>query len=197
MFKRAVEDGHKQEQEQEEQMAGDHVAADDVAADHGTAATDAPPRDISPTAGEQEPAADVRPADAPAAAEPREVPAAEGNGAGLHAEPVASAERTGAAEPTGVAKPSAGSAAGRALLDRETLQRRWQEVQTSFVDEPRHALEEADSLVSDTVRELADSLTAERAGIERDWHDAEDAATEDFRLALLRYRDVFQLVLSV
>jgi hypothetical protein len=97
----------------------------------------------------------------------------------------------------GTADTSEDSAPGRALLDHETLQRRWREVQASFVDGPRQALDDADSLVGDTVRELTDSLAAETSKIERDLRGSGDTSTEDYRVALLRYRDVFQLLLSV
>lgn len=172
---------------EEDQMSGNPVVPRDEAAGPEAAVTEGTEgrqsRDTSPTAGEQQ--AGVGQADAAGAAEPPSVPAAAGE------------TGAGQAEVPGRADSPADSAAGRVLLDREAFQRRWQDVQVLFVDEPRHALEEADSLVSDAVRELADSLAAERSGIERDWHGAEDASTEDLRLTLLRYRDIFRLLLSV
>ena len=35
---------------------------------------------------------------------------------------------------------------------------RWSEVQTSFVDEPRRAVQQADALVSDVIKRIADSF---------------------------------------
>lgn len=103
----------------------------------------------------------------------------------------------GRAEPIDAADPSAGPAAGRVLLDHENLQRRWRDVQVSFVDEPRQAVQEADSLVRDALRELTDALSAERSGIERDWNAGRDTSTEDYRVALVRYRDFVQRLASV
>ena len=40
---------------------------------------------------------------------------------------------------------------------------RWTEVQTSFVDEPRHAVEQADSLVANVVKRIAEQFAAEGA----------------------------------
>src|ERR1022692_4821475 len=42
------------------------------------------------------------------------------------------------------------------------LRKRWAEVQTAFVDEPRAAVERADSLVAETIKHLAEIFAAER-----------------------------------
>src|SRR6202030_3021971 len=40
---------------------------------------------------------------------------------------------------------------------------RWDQVQTSFVDEPRQAVEQADSLVANVVKRIAEQFSTERA----------------------------------
>ncbi|HSJ65077.1 MAG TPA: hypothetical protein VK922_14390 [Gemmatimonadaceae bacterium] len=75
--------------------------------------------------------------------------------------------------------------------------RRWMEVQTGFVDEPRRAVEEADGLVAEAIRELAESFASERATLERQWDRGDDVSTEDLRQALQRYRAFFGRLLSV
>lgn len=76
------------------------------------------------------------------------------------------------------------------------LQTRWEAVQTGFVDEPRRAVEQADSLVADVMKRLADTFAQERAGLERQWSVGGSVSTEELRLALQRYRSFFQRLLS-
>ena len=87
-----------------------------------------------------------------------------------------------------------------ALLSREAideLRGRWTAIQTDFVDEPRHAVEQADALVADAIAHLSDSFATARAALERDWDRGGDVSTEDLRLALRRYRAFFHRLLSI
>jgi len=68
---------------------------------------------------------------------------------------------------------------------------RWSEVQTSFVDEPRRAVQQADALVSDVINRIADSFGRERAQLEQQWDRGDNVSTEDLRVALQRYRSSF------
>ncbi len=77
-----------------------------------------------------------------------------------------------------------------------TFQRRWEEVQTRFVDEPRGAVEDADGLVASLMQQLADGFARERERLEAQWGRGEDISTEDLRVALQRYRSFFQRLLS-
>jgi hypothetical protein len=77
-----------------------------------------------------------------------------------------------------------------------TFQRRWEEVQTRFVDEPRGAVEDADGLVANVMNHLAQGFAQERDGLEAQWGRGEDISTEDLRVALQRYRSFFQRLLS-
>jgi hypothetical protein len=73
---------------------------------------------------------------------------------------------------------------------------RWQEIQTSFVDQPRDAVAEADTLVADLMQRLAASFSQERERLETQWDRGDDVSTEDLRVALTRYRSFFDRLLS-
>lgn len=79
----------------------------------------------------------------------------------------------------------------------EEFRQRWSEIQTSFVDEPREAVEEADALVGEVTDRLTEMFTSGRDDLERQWSAGEEASTEDLRLALQRYRTFFDRLLSV
>jgi hypothetical protein len=73
---------------------------------------------------------------------------------------------------------------------------RWDEIQASFVDDPRNAVEKADALVSDLVERITAGLAEARSGLESQWSQGEEASTEDLRVALTRYRSFFKRLLS-
>jgi hypothetical protein len=73
---------------------------------------------------------------------------------------------------------------------------RWQEIQTSFVDEPRDSVAQADALVADLMQRLAGSFAQERERLEAQWDRGDDVSTEDLRVALTRYRSFFDRLLS-
>jgi hypothetical protein len=77
------------------------------------------------------------------------------------------------------------------------LWHRWDAIQAGFVDEPRRAVEEADTLVADTMKRLAETFARERDGLEKQWDRGDDVSTEDLRLALQRYRSFFKRLLAV
>jgi hypothetical protein len=74
---------------------------------------------------------------------------------------------------------------------------RWSIVQAGFVDEPRSAVKEADALVADVMKRLADTFAAERKSLETQWSRGDDVSTEELRLALRRYRSFFDRLLSI
>jgi hypothetical protein len=86
-------------------------------------------------------------------------------------------------------------------LFRETetseLSRRWSDIQASFVDQPRHAVELADSLVAETMQQLARTFATTRENLEKQWDRGEKVTTEDLRVTLQRYRAFFDRLLSV
>ena len=91
--------------------------------------------------------------------------------------------------------------AGAAPLFPETeagaLRRRGDSVQASFVDEPRRAVEQADELVANAMKRLAETFANERATLESQWDRGDSVSTEDLRLALQRYRSFFERLLSI
>jgi hypothetical protein len=73
---------------------------------------------------------------------------------------------------------------------------RWQEIQVSFVDEPRQSVANADALVADLMQRLASGFSNERDRLERQWDSGDDVSTEELRVALTRYRSFFNRLLS-
>ena len=78
-----------------------------------------------------------------------------------------------------------------------TLRARWDTIQVGFVDEPRRAVEEADSLVATAMKRLAEQFSEERSRLEGQWDRGGDVSTEDLRVALRRYRSFFGRLLAV
>jgi hypothetical protein len=78
--------------------------------------------------------------------------------------------------------------------ERFTL--RWQEIQASFVDEPRTSVEQADALVADLMQRLAAGFSDERQRLEGQWDRGDDVSTENLRVALTRYRSFFDRLLA-
>lgn len=81
------------------------------------------------------------------------------------------------------------------LANNAEFMARWTAIQTTFVDEPRTAVEQADTLVAEVIRELARVFAQERNQLEGAWSQGTDVSTEDLRQALQRYRDFFHLLL--
>ncbi len=87
-----------------------------------------------------------------------------------------------------------------ALFERRELDNfngRWSEIQASFVDEPRRAVEQADALVSDVIADIADSFGKRRAQLEGQWGKGGDVSTEDLRQIFQRYRSFFSRLLGL
>jgi hypothetical protein len=76
------------------------------------------------------------------------------------------------------------------------LRARWEKAQIGFVDEPRTAVEQADSLVATVVKRIAEQFAAERVELEHQWDRGDNVSTEDLRQALRRYRSFFDRLLA-
>ena len=61
----------------------------------------------------------------------------------------------------------------------------------------RRPVEQADSLVAETMKRLAEVFAEERSKLEQQWDRGGDVSTEDLRLTLQRYRSFFTRLLSV
>jgi hypothetical protein len=101
--------------------------------------------------------------------------------------------------------PSAGPGAatdwssGGGLLPDDDLgsyQHRWDEVQVRFIDEPRQSVREADDLVSEITRRIAERFSDARQDLEPRWEGGTEPTTEELRQALQRYRDFFQRLVA-
>lgn len=92
---------------------------------------------------------------------------------------------------------SQGDDAGPPLVsDADSYLSRWQAVQAAFVDEPKRAVQDADSLVAEVMQRLAESFATERDRLEQQWSGGQEAGTEELRLALQRYRSFFNRLLK-
>jgi hypothetical protein len=99
---------------------------------------------------------------------------------------------------TNPAASAASTSAGPLFPDDElhNFRARWDQVQTSFVDEPRQAVEQADTLVANVVKRIAEQFANERGKLENQWAKGDNVNTEDLRQSLKRYRSFFDRLLS-
>lgn len=81
--------------------------------------------------------------------------------------------------------------------ERDQLERRWNDVQARFVDEPRGSVEEANTLVDELMQRLVSTFSEERARLEAQWDRGDEVTTEDLRVTLQRYRSFFGRLLEV
>ncbi|MHA6764338.1 hypothetical protein [Streptacidiphilus sp. PAMC 29251] len=88
----------------------------------------------------------------------------------------------------------------------EKLRDRWQTIQIDFVDDPRHAVEQAETLVEQVSTQLTEAISARRNELHGRWSKDGGAAsaahdnavpTEDLRTALQEYRRVLNQLLTL
>jgi len=79
----------------------------------------------------------------------------------------------------------------------EELRSRWTTLQTSFIDEPRRAVKDADALVLAATKHLSEAFSDRRGQLEKQWSRGDEVSTEDLRLALQQYRSFFSRLLSI
>ncbi len=79
----------------------------------------------------------------------------------------------------------------------QNFRSRWDSIQAGFVDEPRQAVEQADSLIAEVMKTLAGSFAEERSNLESQLDSGDEVSTEDLRVGLQRYRSFFDRLLSV
>jgi hypothetical protein len=80
--------------------------------------------------------------------------------------------------------------------DAEGYRNRWESIQTRFVDEPRQAVKDADSLVAELMQQLAQTFNDERESLEAQLSDGDEPSTEQLRVGLQRYRSFFVRLLK-
>lgn len=96
-------------------------------------------------------------------------------------------------------RPSSDKPSAQALVEPDRARdyrERWTSIQAVFVDQPKDAVEKADDLVEEVVRELTDAFGRERSDLEKQWSSGERVSTEQLRVALQRYRTFFEQLLS-
>src|SRR5688572_11795290 len=91
----------------------------------------------------------------------------------------------------------AGSQFGIPKDELDDLRSRWNAIQGKFVDEPRKAVEDADNLVASTLQQLKDRFQQECSNLQSQWVNDKDVSTEDLRLAIQRYRTVFDRLILI
>lgn len=106
----------------------------------------------------------------------------------------AGAALAGAARPT----PGAVPADAATLFAAETAQDfrdRWRDVQLRFVDDPRAAVGEAQSLVEEAIEALSAALREQKTKL-GSWQESGSTDTEQLRVAVRGYRDFLDRVLG-
>jgi len=84
-----------------------------------------------------------------------------------------------------------------AQTESQDFRSKWDQIQIGFVDEPRKAVQDADNLVAQTMKRLAEIFSDERKKMESQWDRGDDVSTEDLRMALHRYRSFFNRLLAM
>ena len=108
--------------------------------------------------------------------------------------PDGSAELTAPEQAAAVAEQHTG---GEPLLTGEAenaLLGRWTEIQLSFIEDPRKAAQDADTLIQGIIATLLESLEDRRSELAAGWVNAA-TDTEQLRLALRQYRSFIGVLL--
>ena len=81
--------------------------------------------------------------------------------------------------------------------ETQNFRKRWEQIQTEFVDDPRDSVQKADQLVATTVQRLAEVFAEQKSRLEHEWDKGDNVSTEDLRQALRKYRSFFDRLLTV
>jgi hypothetical protein len=120
---------------------------------------------------------------------------------------VALGQRTTAGDEEPARAPSNGNLApGRGVNDPvaalwatdlvERYRSEWRDLQLTFVDDPKHAMSGAASLVDEAVASLTNTLNAQKQALDG-WQVTRGEDTEMMRVALRRYRDFLDRLLGL
>ncbi|GAA4184023.1 hypothetical protein GCM10022252_12260 [Streptosporangium oxazolinicum] len=103
------------------------------------------------------------------------------------------------AEPADQTPAATAPATAGTLFDQDSddIRRRWQEVQAGFVDDPRDAVERADSLLDEVTSSLRNALETRTGELQGRWKNTEKNDTEDLRTALRDYRATLEQLLNI
>jgi hypothetical protein len=75
-------------------------------------------------------------------------------------------------------------------------QKRWDDIQGRFIDEPRQSVREADDLVGELTRRIVERFSSSRKDFDERWETDSEPTTEELRQALQRYRDYFKRLVA-
>ena len=81
--------------------------------------------------------------------------------------------------------------------DPADVQDRWHDLQASFVDDPRDAVQRADSLLDEVMASIHQALESRIRELQDLWKNTDHSDTEQLRLALRSYRDCMHRLLSL
>jgi len=82
--------------------------------------------------------------------------------------------------------------------EHDKLTLRLQQALTTFVDSPRQAVEEADSVFDEVATHFTNTLAEQRRVLRSGWQDQDtEAQTEELRLALRQYREITERLLHL
>jgi hypothetical protein len=119
---------------------------------------------------------------------------------------IARAQQTGPMEDEPLRAPSDGNLAPgqahdpvAALWATDLVERyrtKWRDLQLEFVDDPKHAMDAAASLVDEAVASLTNNLNAQKRAL-GGWQADRGEDTEVMRVALRRYRDFLDRLLGL
>jgi hypothetical protein len=74
------------------------------------------------------------------------------------------------------------------LSDGGVFEERWNTIQIGFVDDPHHAVEDADQLVAEATNDLALILASHRKSLQTKWQQEDNVDTEQLRVVFRSYR---------
>lgn len=80
--------------------------------------------------------------------------------------------------------------------ETELLRTRWNQIQGKFVDEPRAAVEQADTLVSEIVEKITRMFAEQQGLLENQWKQGKEVSTEEMRKTLQNYRSFFKILVA-
>ncbi|SEH03529.1 hypothetical protein SAMN05444920_13832 [Nonomuraea solani] len=99
--------------------------------------------------------------------------------------------------PPAPAPASAAPAVSLLGSDPADVRDRWRDLQSCFVDDPRDAVQRADSLMEEMTASIHQSLESRIRELQDLWKNTSQHDTEQLRLALRSYRDVMHRLLPL
>ncbi len=114
------------------------------------------------------------------------------------ADPVTDPEPDLEPEPTPIQQAVPESEAAPVLTREATsdFQVRWTSIQAEFIDDPRHAVEDADRFVIDVAQAFTSSVESRRRALTSAWAQNGQKETEDLRLTMRQYRALVDRILA-